>query len=310
MAGGALVKTVIYLDVLLLVNFLVGYFLLKAVGLLTGTMLPFWRVMLGAAAAACSSLILLAPELPFWGQLLYQLGTALAICRLAFGKRPIRTFMRQILWFTLLNLLEAGFVVFAVQHWLLVGIETNNLAVYVNLSPWVLLLSVLAVYLCIRLGVLLFGEPPPPEDWQIELCVEDNKILLRGYLDTGFMVQDPVSGGQVILLNWEAVQKKLPPALQNFLEAYFLGQSPQPYPGMALRLIPCRTVAGQQVLPGIIVEKARIQRNGKCMVCNRLTAAFTTEALLGGDYDVLFGRGFLADCTIEKKEGCTECGTN
>ncbi len=303
-------KTVIYLDILLLVNFLVGFFLLKAVALLTGSRLSFGRAVLGAAAAACSSLILLAPELGPASQLLYQLATALAITALAFGRRQRGLLLRQMLWFALLNLMQAGFVVFAIQHWGLVGVETNNLAIYINLSPWVLLLSVLAVYLCIRLGVLLFGEPPPPEDWQMRLYLEGAQLPLRAYLDTGFMVQDPVSAGQVVLVSWPAVRERLPSSLQGFLQGYFSGESPQPYPGMALRLVPCRTVAGQQVLPGITTSSVWLERRGKRMKAEKITVTFTAQLLMGGEYDALFGRGFLADCTIQKKEGCTECGTH
>ena len=54
-------KTVIYLDVLLLVNFLIAYFLLLAAGLLTAQKAAFGRMILGSVLAAASSLILFAP---------------------------------------------------------------------------------------------------------------------------------------------------------------------------------------------------------------------------------------------------------
>ena len=55
-------KTVIYLDVLLLVNFLAAYFLLLAAGLFSGQRAGFGRMVLGSGAAALSALILFAPE--------------------------------------------------------------------------------------------------------------------------------------------------------------------------------------------------------------------------------------------------------
>ena len=75
-------KTVIYLDVLLLVNFLVAYLLLQAAGVLTGQHAPFVRMLLGSACAAASALILFAPELAYPAQLAYKLATALAITAL------------------------------------------------------------------------------------------------------------------------------------------------------------------------------------------------------------------------------------
>ena len=54
-------KTVIYLDVLLLVNFLAGYFLLMAAGLLSGCAARQLRLLAGAGLAALSALVLFAP---------------------------------------------------------------------------------------------------------------------------------------------------------------------------------------------------------------------------------------------------------
>lgn len=58
---GCTIKTIIYLDVLLLVNFLVAYLLLQAAGVLTGQRAAFARMLTGSVCAAVSALILFAP---------------------------------------------------------------------------------------------------------------------------------------------------------------------------------------------------------------------------------------------------------
>lgn len=62
--GGGRIKTVVYLDVLLLTNFLTAYLLLLAAGALSGQRAPFARMLAGSALAALSALILFAPEQP------------------------------------------------------------------------------------------------------------------------------------------------------------------------------------------------------------------------------------------------------
>ena len=57
-------KTVIYLDELLLVNFAAGAALLLAAGLLSARSCTGWRLLAGSTAAALASLGLLLPELP------------------------------------------------------------------------------------------------------------------------------------------------------------------------------------------------------------------------------------------------------
>ena len=85
-------KTVIYLDVLLLTNFLIGYALLAAAGLLAGMQARFGRMVLASLLAASSALILLAPELTYPQQLVYKVGTAAVITAAAFGVRPLRRY--------------------------------------------------------------------------------------------------------------------------------------------------------------------------------------------------------------------------
>ena len=72
-------KTVIYLDVLLLVNFLAGYFLLLGAGVLSGCSARLTRLLAASGLAALSALILFAPELPYPVQILYKLGSGALI---------------------------------------------------------------------------------------------------------------------------------------------------------------------------------------------------------------------------------------
>ena len=72
-------RTVIYLDVLLLVNFVVGAAFLLAAGLLCGACCSPLRLVGGAGAAAVSSLALLAPTVP-WPLALTYKGTSAALC--------------------------------------------------------------------------------------------------------------------------------------------------------------------------------------------------------------------------------------
>ena len=75
----------VYLDVLLLTNFLLAYFLLLAAGALSGQRASFGRMLAGSGVAALSALILFAPEQPYPVQTAYKLATAVAATAAAFG---------------------------------------------------------------------------------------------------------------------------------------------------------------------------------------------------------------------------------
>ena len=84
------IKTVIYLDVLLLVNFLVAYFLLQAAGLLSSQHAAFSRMVCASGIASLSALILFAPELSYPAQILYKILTACAVVGVAVGRQGLR----------------------------------------------------------------------------------------------------------------------------------------------------------------------------------------------------------------------------
>ena len=136
-------KTVIYLDVLLLTNFLAAYFLLLATAAFSGLRTRFGRLVLGSLVAALSSLILFVPEQPYPVQLLYKIATALLITAVAFGCSNKLRLLTAACWYAALNIALAGLVLLVILHTGTKILQTGNLTVYLRISP--LLLVVLSV---------------------------------------------------------------------------------------------------------------------------------------------------------------------
>ena len=134
------IKTVIYLDVLLLVNFLVAYFLLQAAGLLSSQHAAFSRMVCASGIASLSALILFAPELSYPAQILYKILTACAVVGVAFGLQGLRRFVTAVCWYAALNILLAGLCIAVILRTGTPLLQTANLTVYLRISPVVLLL--------------------------------------------------------------------------------------------------------------------------------------------------------------------------
>ena len=211
------IKTVIYLDVLLLTNFALTLLFLLAAGLLAGVECRAGRLLLGGAAGAASSLALLAQEAPDAAALLYKVSTAALTVAAAYGWPGGRCFARLVGWFCAGNLLLAGAggVLLAVQ------------------------------------GVLRFLGRGGGQVFPARLTVADTALDVRAFCDTGFSVQEPLSGRAVVLVRFGAVQSRLPPALGTYLEQHFAGAAPLPVPALGVRLVPCTTVAGHCILPAV-----------------------------------------------------------
>ena len=146
--GAGLIRAVIYLDVLLLVNFLTTALFLLAAGLLCGVSTSGGRVVGGALAGAAASLILLAPALPWPVSVGYQLASGVGIVLLGYGFPGGRCFLRLLAWFAALHFALTGAV-------LLPGAQANNFSIYLPLSPGLLLVCAGGVYLAVQ-GILRF----------------------------------------------------------------------------------------------------------------------------------------------------------
>lgn len=292
--GGDGVKTVIYLDVLLLVNFLIAWFLLLAAGAVSGQRAGMGRMAGASALAALSALILLAPELPYPVQLAYKVGTAALVVWTAFGWHGARRFWTAVCWFTAVNLALAGLAVLAVLQDSTELIQTGNLAVYLRISP-VLLLVLSGVCCLVVEAVTRLGSRPaktPTAGMELELC--GTTLHLRAALDTGCHLKDPITCLPVLLVSYPDARTRLPAEVCRFLEDWFAGaRQIQPPPQCSLRLIPCSTAAQHSLLPGFSVGEIRLITPTGMLGLGRSAVAFAPQSFDSEAYEALYGPDFL-----------------
>lgn len=266
--GGGCIKTVIYLDVLLLTNFVLGALFLLAAGLVSGQRCSGGRALCGAAVAAASSLALLAPTAPWSVGLFYKGGTGALAVAAAYGWPGWRAFVRLLAWFWLLNLMLTGAVLLPGAR-----MEVNNLSVYLPLSPEVLLVSAGCVYGGLTLALHLLGDGKKA-CFPAELEIAGVVLHVRAFHDTGFGVREPLSGCGVVLVRFAAVEARLPPALRTYLKETFSGSGILPLPELGVRLVPCDTVAGHCLLPAVPAQALRWTARGRQQTRHGLYAAF------------------------------------
>ena len=270
------IKTVIYLDVLLLVNFLVAYFLLQAAGLLSSQHAAFSRMVCASGIASLSALILFAPELSYPAQILYKILTACAVVGVAFGLQGLRRFVTAVCWYAAL-------------------LQTANLTVYLRISPVVLLLLSAASCGAVWLVLHFSGSTPQTTRTigiEFELC--GAPVRLRATLDTGCHLKDPVTCLPVLLISWPAAKGRLPGGVNAFLGQWFQGLHPSTPPvGASLRVIPCNTAAQHALLPGFAVADISTITETGMQSLGRTAVAFCPQPFQSGEYEALYGSDFL-----------------
>lgn len=279
-------KTVIYLDVLLLVNFAVEGLFLLAAGLLTGHCCSALRLLLGACVAAASSLSLLWPEQPWPPVLLYKAAAGLLAVWAAYGGQDVRGFGQLAVWFWLLQLLLTGAV-------LLPGAAYRNFSVYLPLSPGLLLSSAAGIYLILQIVFRFFGKTTSQcMPGTLRLTPGAEPLPVRVLRDTGFSVQEPLSGREVVLVRFGAVRAQLPGPLGAYLENALSGTGSPPDAAFGVRMVPCNTVSGHCLLPAVPAQELRIwvpNGVGRPQTRRELYAAFCDTPAPPGGWTVLMG---------------------
>ena len=289
------IKTVIYLDVLLLVNFLVAYFLLQAAGLLSSQHAAFSRMVCASGIASLSALILFAPELSYPAQILYKILTACAVVGVAFGLQGLRRFVTAVCWYTALNILLAGLCIAVILRTGTPLLQTANLTVYLRISPVVLLLlsaaSCGAVWLVLHFSGSTL-QTTRTIGIEFELC--GAPVRLRATLDTGCHLKDPVTCLPVLVVSYPDAKARLPDAVNTFLDQWFAGATrAEPPPGTRLRLVPCGTAAEKSLLPGFAVQGIGLITENGVLGLGRSAVVFAPRSFGSTAYEALYGNDFM-----------------
>lgn len=251
----------VYLDLVLLLNFLVDGLLLLAANRLTGYPPGWGRAALSAAVGGVYAAVCMVPGFAFLGSLFWRMVSLAGMSLLAFGCNA--SALRRGMIFVLLTMALGGVAL---------GLGKGGF--------FQLILAAAGVAVLCRLGL------PTPLGAQkfrpVELQWQGKTMRLLALMDTGNTLRDPVTGQTVMVLG-EQVGRKLGLSAQQLRDPVGTLTSGV-LPG--LRLIPYRAV-GQPggMLLGLRLEQVKL--DGKTV---SPLVAFAPEPIGGEDgYQALAG---------------------
>lgn len=253
----------VYVDLVMLLNFLVDYFLLLGTNRLCGYPSGWGRTAIGAAVGGIYGGMCLVPGFRFLGNNLWKLVSLCAISLISFGVS--RSALRRGVVFSLLSMALGGIAL---------GFEGTG--------GWALVASAAAIAVLCAVG--LRGRIGAATYVPVDLSYEGKRMHLIALQDTGNALRDPVTGRAVLVIGGDAAQQLTGLTQQQLRDPVLSMLSP---PISGLRLIPYRTV-GQ---PGGMLLALRLQdvkigdQKGSCLVAfapERLSAEGAYQALTGG----------------------------
>lgn len=281
--------TVIYIDSLFLLNFVVDYLLLLCAGRLAGEVLHRGRLALGAALGAAYAAAVFFPGMGFLLHPLCKLSAA--VLSLLAGYGGSRRLLRVTLVFFAVSAAFGGGI-FALELLGGRGLTLKNGIFYSAMDLKLILLSAAGCYVLITLVLQRSARHTPRELAPAVLTLEGKRVALTALVDTGNTLTDPVSGRPVMVAEGERAKELFPrdhrPGPGDLRDP----TSALPRLGTGewsrrFRLLPYRSVGVERgLLLAVRVDELELNGRGRGPV---LVALSPTPVSDGGGYQALIG---------------------
>ena len=275
--------TVVYVDLLWLLNFVANHLLLLGAGRLAGAGLRRWRIALGAALGALYAVALFLPGLGWLSALPCKLAVAVVMVLCAYGGE-VRLWRVLGLFFAASAALAGAVLGF---EWL--GNTTLTLqsgVLYTQMDLRLLLVVFLACYFVFSLLLRRLGAHTGAELVHLVLTFPQRVVTMTALHDTGLSLADPVTNRPVVVAYWRDMAWLLPTGadVARPIECARLCHDRGIH---GVRLVPYRAVGVESgMLLAFPTQQVRV--NGRDMG-SLLLALSPTPVSDGGAYQGLFG---------------------
>jgi stage II sporulation protein GA (sporulation sigma-E factor processing peptidase) len=229
---------IVYVDVLIVLNTLVNYFILLGVRKITRAHTVRWRIALGALSAGFSSLLIFFDD---YGVLmtLFKILSAVVTIVITFGIRPYKQFLKRLFLLFAITFIFGGFVLAVYIFFDKDIMIYSNGIVYFDVSMTFLIICSVISYLIITIiSKILDKKAPVGKEYITTIQNKGLNITCTALMDTGNNLRDPFSGYPVIMVDKSVFN-------QLFNEE-------------KIRLIPVSTVSGDSLIRAFKPENVSV----------------------------------------------------
>lgn len=231
---------IVYVDVLIVINILVNYFMLLAVKTMGRFDTTRWRILLGAIIGGASSLLLFLDNLGIVMTLL-KILSAFLMSAITFGIKPIKKLLKSTFWLFAICFVFGG-LMFAIYMFTEIDIMLyKNGIIYFDIDITFLVICSAISYIVITIiAKLTDKKAPKSKEYYIKIETDKKIISCRALMDTGNNLREPFSNYPVIL------------AEKSIFEELFEADD-------KIRLIPVSTVSGETLLKAYRPKQIEIE---------------------------------------------------
>lgn len=283
-------NNVIYIDILLLINIFINYFLLLATSFILHTPAKKIRIILTAFVGSLFSLFILLPPIPLAVMFFARILIALLLVIICFGYKTKKALIKQTFVFFLVNFIFAGIMMAVWTFMPLNNMYYKNYNVYFQIPTYLIMICTLLAFFIIKItGFFLAKSKSNCEIYNVLIGMEGKNQIVTGFVDSGNSLVETFSGLPVIVVNLDAIKDLIPSDLFDF----FL--SPQNNYNKIenhkwkskIRLIPFNVVDGEGIMAGFRPDKIQLTDSNNKKTDISAFVAVTASKIKGGDYEAL-----------------------
>lgn len=209
---------IVYAEYVFLENFIMNYIILSLTGRFAKYSTKRTKLFFASSLGALYAFIIFFPYLHFLFSMLMKLACSMLIIIVAFTPHRFKDFFRLISIFYLITLIfgGAGFALFYFTSFN--GIVSNGIFYMTNISIKNIFVSCGVGYILIQFSWGYIQKQLTKEKILRDITIEINgqKVDIKGMVDTGNSLIDPISKYPVIIVEYSAIQNIFPNEIKDF----------------------------------------------------------------------------------------------
>ena len=237
-----MIHTVVYADILVAVNLICDYFLLKTTSFLAKEKVKVLRILLSAVIGGISSLWIFLPRQSIIANILFRLFVSSVMIFSAFGFKSLKRFLRLNVLHFLINFGFAGAMWAFYYIFKPNGMVVFNSVVYFDVSAvFLTFFSVLGYIAVTLISRLVSKNASVAERYPIDVYIDGNQASFTAISDSGNSLKDVFGVSEIIIVEKRTIDKFKNECVDS-----------------RYRAVPCNTVSGEALLDGWRFDKAVI----------------------------------------------------
>lgn len=242
-----MIGTVVYADILVAVNLICDYFLLKTTSFLAKEKVKVLRILLSAVIGGISSLWIFLPRQSIIANILFRLFVSSVMIFSAFGFKSLKRFLRLNVLHFLINFGFAGAMWAFYYIFKPNGMVVFNSVMYFDVSAvFLTVFSVLGYVAVTLISALIKKNASLAERYVLDIYIDEKKLSITAISDSGNSLKDVFGISEIIIVEKKVIDKFKSKCVSS-----------------RFRAVPCNTVSGETLLDGWRFDKAVIHIDKK-----------------------------------------------